>query len=125
MEFVKTDKAPKAVGPYSQAVVSGNFVFVSGQIPLDPETGKMVEGGIEEKTRRVLENVSAVLESVGLSLKNVVKVTVFITDLSNFEKVNKVYSKFFGDHKPARSFVEVSALPKGAEIEIEVIAEKG
>jgi len=125
MEFVKTDKAPKAVGPYSQAVVSGNFVFVSGQIPLDPETGKMVEGDIEEKTRRVLENVSAVLESVGLSLKNVVKVTVFITDLSNFEKVNKVYSKFFGDHKPARSFVEVSALPKGAEIEIEVIAEKG
>jgi len=125
MEFVRTDKAPKAVGPYSQAVVSGNFVFVSGQIPLDPETGKMVEGGIEEKTRRVLENVSAVLESVGLSLKNVVKVTVFITDLSNFEKVNKVYSKFFGDHKPARSFVEVSALPKGAEIEIEVIAEKG
>jgi len=125
MEFVKTDKAPKAVGPYSQAVVSGNFVFVSGQIPLNPETGKMVEGDIEEKTRRVLENVSAVLESVGLSLKNVVKVTVFITDLSNFEKVNKVYSKFFGDHKPARSFVEVSALPKGAEIEIEVIAEKG
>jgi len=125
MEFVRTDKAPKAVGPYSQAVVSGNFVFVSGQIPLDPETGKMVEGDIEEKTRRVLENVSAVLESVGLSLKNVVKVTVFITDLSNFEKVNKVYSKFFGDHKPARSFVEVSALPKGAEIEIEVIAEKG
>jgi len=125
MEFVKTDKAPKAVGPYSQAVVSGNFVFVSGQIPLDPETGKMVEGDIEEKTRRVLENVSAVLESVGLSLKNVVKVTVFITDLSNFEKVNKVYSEFFGDHKPARSFVEVSALPKGAEIEIEVIAEKG
>jgi len=125
MEFVRTDKAPKAVGPYSQAVVSGNFVFVSGQIPLDPETGKMVEGDIEEKTKRVLENVSAVLESVGLSLKNVVKVTVFITDLSNFEKVNKVYSKFFGDHKPARSFVEVSALPKGAEIEIEVIAEKG
>ncbi len=125
MEFVRTDKAPKAVGPYSQAVVSGNFVFVSGQIPLDPETGKMVEGDIEEKTKRVLENVSAVLESVGLSLKNVVKVTVFITDLSNFEKVNKVYSEFFGDHKPARSFVEVSALPKGAEIEIEVIAEKG
>jgi len=125
MEFVRTDKAPKAVGPYSQAVVSGNFVFVSGQIPLDPETGKMVEGDIEEKTKRVLENVSAVLESVGLSLKNVVKVTVFITDLSNFEKVNKVYSEFFDDHKPARSFVEVSALPKGAEIEIEVIAEKG
>ena len=125
MEFVRTDKAPKAVGPYSQAVVSGNFVFVSGQIPLDPETGKMVEGDIEEKTRRVLENVSAVLESAGLSLKNVVKVTVFITDLSNFEKVNKVYSEFFGDHKPARSFVEVSSLPKGAEIEIEVIAEKG
>jgi len=125
MEFVKTDKAPKAVGPYSQAVVSGNFVFVSGQIPLDPETGKMVDGDIEEKTRRVLKNVSAVLESVGLSLKNVVKVTVFVTDLSNFEKVNKVYSEFFGDHKPARSFVEVSALPKGAEIEIEVIAEKG
>ena len=125
MEFVRTDKAPKAVGPYSQAVVSGNFVFVSGQIPLDPETGKMIEGDIEEKTKRVLENVSAVLESVGLSLKNVVKVTVFITDLSNFEKVNKVYSEFFGDHKPARSFVEVSALPKGAEIEIEVIAEKG
>lgn len=124
MEFVKTDKAPKAVGPYSQAVISGNFVFVSGQIPIDPETGNMVEGDIEEKTRRVLKNILAILESIGLSLKNVVKVTIFVTDLSNFERINKIYSEFFGDHKPARSFVEVSALPKNAEIEIEIIAER-
>lgn len=124
MEFVKTDKAPKAVGPYSQAVISGNFVFVSGQIPIDPETGNMVEGDIEEKTRRVLKNILAILESIGLSLKNVVKVTIFVTDLSNFERINKIYSEFFDDHKPARSFVEVSALPKNAEIEIEIIAER-
>lgn len=124
MRYVSTDKAPRAIGPYSQAVVVGKTMFVSGQIPLDPETGQMVEGGIEEKTMRVLENLKAILEAGGFTLRDVVKVTIFVTDMSNFSKINEVYSRYFTDHKPARSFVAVAKLPRDAEIEIEAIAMK-
>lgn len=122
--FVKTDKAPKAIGPYSQAVVVGNMMFISGQIPIDPETGDLVQGTIEKKTERVLENLKAILEVGGFSLKDVVKVTVFTTSMEYFQKVNEVYSKYFGDHRPARSFVAVAQLPRNVEIEIEAIAVK-
>jgi len=121
-EYVKTDKAPKAIGPYSQGVKVGNFVFVSGQIPVDPKTGNLIEGDIKEKTKIVLENLKAILESAGSSLERVVKVTVFVNDINNFEAVNEIYSEYFEKNKPARSFVEVSRLPKNVDIEIEAIA---
>lgn len=122
MKYIMTDKAPKALGPYSQAVVAGNFVFVSGQLPIDPADGNLIEGEIEKKTERIFENIKFILESAGSSLESVVKVTVFVKDMGNFTRVNAVYERYFGKVKPARSFVEISNLPRNAEIEIEMIA---
>ena len=121
-EIIATDQAPGAVGPYSQAVRVGDFVFTAGQIPLDPATGQMVEGGIEVQTRQALTNVSAVLEAAGTSLSNVVKTTVFLADMGEFQAMNGVYAEFFPDAPPARSAVQAAALPLGARIEIETIA---
>lgn len=113
---------PTAVGPYSQAVESGDFLFCSGQIPIDPATGKIVATDVEGQTRQVLANITALLTSQNLTLSHVVKATVFLTDMADFPKVNPLYAAAFGDHKPARSTVQVAALPLGALIEIEVIA---
>jgi len=119
---VATDKAPKAVGPYSQAVVSGSFVFTAGQIPLNPATGELEQTDIETATRRVLANLDAVLRAAGSSLERAVKLTVFLTDLGLFSRMNEVYAEFFKGEPPARSAVQVSALPRGAMIEIEAVA---
>jgi 2-iminobutanoate/2-iminopropanoate deaminase len=121
-EIVATDKAPAAVGPYSQAVRVGDFVFTAGQIPLNPATGQMVEGGIEVQTRQALTNVSAVLEAAGTSLSNVVKTTVFMADMGEFKAMNGAYAEFFSATPPARSAVQAAALPLGARIEIEAVA---
>jgi 2-iminobutanoate/2-iminopropanoate deaminase len=120
---VRTDAAPKPVGPYSQAIVHGGLVFASGQVPLDPSTGKLVAGEIEAETEQVLENLAAVLEAAGSSFARVLRTTVYLTDLSLFARMNAVYAKHFtGDPKPARSTVQAAALPLGARIEIDVIA---
>ncbi|MCX7828348.1 MAG: RidA family protein [Thermanaerothrix sp.] len=124
-KIINTDKAPGAIGPYSQGICAGQFFFFSGQIPLDPVTGEMVGSDAASQAERVLENVKALLESQGLSFKDVVKSTVFITDMANFAAVNEVYSRYFTEDHPARSCVAVAALPKGALVEIEVIAYKG
>lgn len=124
MKVIQTDMAPKAIGPYSQAIEVNGLVFVSGQIPLDPQTGQLVDGNIKEQTKRVFENIKAILNAAGCDLNSVVKVTVFAKDISNFSAINEVYSEYFQNHKPARSFVEVSALPRNAQVEIEVIAVK-
>ena len=121
-KVIQTEKAPKAIGPYSQAIQAGNFLFLSGQIPLDPKTGELVKGDIREQTERVLENIKGILESQGLRMENVVKITIFLKDLGNFNLVNEVYATYFPSLPPARSTVEVSKLPKNAEIEIEAIA---
>jgi 2-iminobutanoate/2-iminopropanoate deaminase len=120
--FVNADGAPKALGPYSHAVISGEFVFTSGQVGIDPQTGALVRGGIADETRRALLNIAAVLDSSGTGIDSVVKTTVYITDLSEFTVFNDVYSDFFGDHRPARATVQVGALPAGARVEIEAIA---
>lgn len=117
-----TEKGPKAVGPYSTAVVAGETVYLSGMIPLDPATNKIVEGGVEAQAVRVLENIKIVLEEMGLGMENAVKTTVYMTDLKQFAAVNAIYKDWFGPEYPARSCVQVSALPLGAEIEIEVTA---
>ena len=122
MQFLATDKAPRAIGPYSQAVRSGNVIYTSGQIPLDPETNELVEGDFETLTRRVFENLKAVLESAGASFSHVVKATVFLKSMSDFQIMNGVYAEYFGDHKPARSTVAVADLPKGVPVEIDLIA---
>ena len=122
MEFVQTDHAPTAIGPYSQATILGNLVFTAGQIALDPATGEVVEGGMEAQTARVLDNLAAVLAGAGSSLAHVVKTTVFLTDMADFSAMNQVYATKFGDHKPARSTVAVSGLPLGVRVEIEVVA---
>lgn len=119
---VSTDKAPKPVGPYAQGVSAGCLLFISGQIPLDPNTGELVEGDFKLKVRRVLENIKAVVEAEGRSLRDVVKVTVFIKDIKLLQVFNEVYSEYFGNTIPARSLVEVSNLPRGAEVEVEAIA---
>lgn len=121
-KIVATKEAPQAIGPYSQAIKAGGFVFVSGQIPLVPATGEMVQGGIEMQTEQVLKNLAAILKAAGTSLDAVVKTTVYITNIADFAKVNEVYAKFFVKDCPARVCVEVSNLPKGAMIEIDVIA---
>jgi 2-iminobutanoate/2-iminopropanoate deaminase len=121
-EIIATDRAPAAVGPYSQAVRAGGFVFTAGQIPLDPATGRLVEGGIEAQTRQVLTNLSAVLQAAGTSLADVTKTTVFLTDMGDFKAMNGVYAEFFPAAPPARSTVQVAALPLGARIEIEAVA---
>ncbi len=122
METIKTDFAPAAIGPYSQAKVFGDLVFCSGQIPLDPMTKKLVDGGIEVQTRQVFRNVKAVLEAAGVALDKVVKTTVFLQDMTEFAAMNAVYAECFGGHAPARSTVEVAKLPLGAKVEIECIA---
>jgi 2-iminobutanoate/2-iminopropanoate deaminase len=120
---VLTAHAPAAIGPYSQAIIADNVVYTAGQVALDPQTGKLVEGGIEEQTQRVLENLSAVLEAAGTSLHNVVKTTVFLSYMGNFAAMNSVYAKYFNpDMPPARSTVQAAGLPLGAMVEIECIA---
>ena len=125
MKIINTKNAPGAIGPYSQGIVSGNFLFTSGQIPLDPVSGNMLAETIEEQTRQVLANLDAVLVAAGTSWDRVVKTTVFLTDLSDFANMNAVYEKHLAPAKPARSTVQVAALPRGAKIEIELIAEIG
>jgi len=121
-KIISTSEAPAAIGPYSQAVRSGNFLFCSGQIPLDPKSGQIVSGDIATQTRRVLDNVEAVLKAEGLTFENIVKTIIFLTDLGDFQTVNEIYGSYFKQQPPARSTVQVSALPKGAKVEIEVIA---
>ena len=119
---VKSTGAPGAIGPYSQGIVAGRFLFLSGQIPLDPATGGMVEGGIAEQVERVLENMKAILAAAGAEMKNVVKTTVYLADLAEFPRMNEVYGRYFGTEPPARSTVQVAALPRGARVEIDAIA---
>lgn len=123
-KIITTDQAPKAIGPYSQAVDLGDLVFCSGQIPLDPATGQAVEGGIEAQTERVLRNLAGVLKAAGLSMGDVVRTTVFMTDLGEFPKMNEIYARHFPQDPPARSTVQVSALPKGARVEVDAIARR-
>jgi 2-iminobutanoate/2-iminopropanoate deaminase len=122
MKFLATDGAPKAIGPYSQAVIEGNLLFASGQIPLDPKSGELVSGSIERSAERIFDNLEAVLREGGLTFQDVVKTTVFLTKTEDFPAMNAVYAKRFGDHRPARSTVTVAALPKGASLEIDLIA---
>ena len=122
MKPVQSDKAPAAIGPYSQAVTVGGFLFSAGQIPLDPATGQMVDGGISGQTERVMLNLSAVLEAAGLTWSNVVKTTVYLHDMADFPTVNEIYGRALGDARPARSTVQVAALPRGALVEIDLIA---
>jgi 2-iminobutanoate/2-iminopropanoate deaminase len=117
-----TSEAPSAIGPYSQGIRSGRFLFCSGQIPLDPKSGEIVSGDIATQTRRVMENVAALLRTEGLTFDHIVKTTIFLTDLGDFQKVNEIYGSYFKQDPPARSTVQVSALPKGTNVEIEVIA---
>lgn len=119
---IQTEKAPKAIGPYSQAIQAGNLLFLSGQLPFDPVTGELVKGDIREQTRRVLENLKGVLESQKLGMEDVVKITIFLKDMGNFSQVNEVYATYFPSSPPARSTVEVARLPRDAGIEIEAIA---
>ena len=120
--IIQTDQAPAAIGPYSQAVRVGNFLYTSGQIALDPQSGEFLSGEIEQETERTIENISAILIAGGLSLENVIKTTVYLTDLSHFARMNHIYEKYFSGNKPARACVQVAALPKGAKVEIEAIA---
>ena len=122
--IIHTDKAPKAVGPYSQAVENNGMVFLSGQVPIDPATGKLVEGGIEEQTNQVLKNIEAILAEAGLTFANVVKTTCFLTNLSDFQTFNSIYATRFTEKQPARSTIEISKLPLGALVEVECIAVK-
>jgi 2-iminobutanoate/2-iminopropanoate deaminase len=119
---ISTGEAPTAVGPYSQAIAAGRLVFCSGQIPLEPSSGVLIEGDISSQTKRVLENLAAVLRAHGLTMEHVVKTTVFLTDLANFGEMNTVYAQYFPSDPPARSTIQVAALPKGANVEIEAIA---
>lgn len=120
--IVNTKKAPAAIGPYSQAIVCGQFVFSSGQIPINPETGEIVQGGIKEQAKQSLNNLKEVLAEAGAELQNVVKTTVFIKDMNDFGQVNEVYAEYFNNEPPARSCVEVARLPKDVLVEIEAIA---
>ncbi|MCG8569412.1 MAG: RidA family protein [Spirochaetes bacterium] len=122
-EIIKTDKAPQAIGPYSQATKLGNMVFTSGQLPIDPSTGKFVEGGIKEQTRQALKNMEAVLTAAGSDFSHVVKSLVFLDDMGNFGAFNEVYAEFFKENPPARSCIQAAKLPLGAMVEMEVIAE--
>ena len=122
MKFIHTPEAPAAIGPYSQAVVAGEWVFASGQIAIDPATGEVIDGGIAEQTDRVMKNLAAVLREAGLSLTHVVKTTVYLADMGAFQEMNEVYARHFGDHRPARATVQAGALPKSVGVEIDVIA---
>jgi len=121
-EIVSTENAPGAIGPYSQAVKTGNMVFCSGQIPIDPATGEFVSNDVAEQTEQVLKNLSAVLGAAGTGLNNVVKTTVFLADMNDFTAMNEVYAKYFSDNKPARATVQAARLPRDARVEIECIA---
>ena len=121
-KIIATNKAPAAIGPYSQAIKIDNFLYTSGQISLDAETMEMVTGSIEIETEKVLQNLEAILMEDGLSLNHVIKTTVYLSDLGDFSKMNQVYENFFSDNKPARACVQVAALPKGAKVEIDAIA---
>ena len=122
MDYIATEGAPKAIGPYSQAVAASGFLFASGQIPLDPATGELVAGGIDAAAERIFDNLEAVLRKSGLTLADVVKTTVYLIRADDFSAMNAVYARRFGDHRPARSTVTVAALPKGAPLEIDLIA---
>ncbi len=121
-KIIHTSEAPSALGPYSQAVVAGEWVFASGQIPIDPATGQLIDGGIAEQTDRVLRNLAAVLHEAGVSLDRVVKTTVYLADMDTFAEMNEVYAEHFGDHRPARATVQAAALPKNVGVEIDAIA---
>ena len=120
--IIKTDLAPAAIGPYSQGIRIGDFLFTSGQIALDPATGEMCSGEIEQETEKTLQNIEAILKAGGLSLGHVVKTTVYLADLNHFVRMNQVYEQFFSSNKPARACVQVAALPKGAKVEIDAVA---
>ena len=122
MDYVATPDAPKAIGPYSQAVKANGLVYTSGQIALDPVTGNLVDGSFEEQVHRVFRNLEAVLKEAGSSFDRVLKATVFLADLANFQALNAIYAEYFGDHKPARTTVGVSQLPKGGAVEIDLVA---
>ena len=122
LKGVQTDRAPHAIGPYSQAIIAGNLVFTAGQIPLDPATGELIGGDIRAQTQRVLENLGAILNAAGASLSSVVKTTVYLSDMSEFAAMNEVYASHFGDHKPARSTVQAARLPRDVKVEIDAIA---
>jgi len=124
MEIISTDEAPKAIGPYSQALVSNDFIFLSGQTPIDPVTGKLVEGSFGDMVHRVFRNLKAVLTRADCGFEDVVRVSVYLTDLSNFGAMNAIYAEYFGDHKPARSTIGVAELPLGAPVEIDMIARR-
>jgi 2-iminobutanoate/2-iminopropanoate deaminase len=124
-DIIKTERAPAAIGPYSQAIRAGGFVFASGQIPLDPQTGEFVPGGVAEQTEQVMRNLSAVLEAAGTSLESVVKTTVFLADMNDFAVMNEVYGRYFKENPPARATVQAARLPRDARVEIEVIALAG
>lgn len=125
MKAIATDKAPQAVGPYSQAMEHGNLVFVSGQLGLDPAAMKLVEGGVEAQAEQVFANIKAVLAAAGLDFSSVIKATVFLMDMADFKAVNAIYAKHFGDHKPARAAVQVAGLPLGGLVEVECVAVRG
>ncbi len=122
MRTISTDRAPKAIGPYSQGIAASGLLFLSGQVPLDPGTGQLVQGTIQEEVTRVLENLKGVLEAAGSGLQGVVRTTVYLTNLEDFTAMNEVYARYFGEHRPARSTVQVAALPRGARVEIDAIA---
>lgn len=122
MEIIATEDAPKAIGPYSQAVKANGLVFTSGQIPLDPASGELVTGNFEKEARRVFENLGAVLRAAGSDFSRVLRATVYVSDLANFQTLNTIYAEYFGDHKPARTTIQAAALPKGASVEIDLIA---
>ncbi|HKS24719.1 MAG TPA: RidA family protein [Thermoanaerobaculia bacterium] len=122
MDYIATNDAPKAIGPYSQAVRSGNLLFLSGQIPLDPATGELVQGDFSSQVRRVFNNLKAVLAAAGATFAHVTRATVYLTDLGNFQTLNGIYAEYFGEHKPARSTVGVASLPRGTTVEIDLIA---
>ena len=124
MERITTQHAPGAIGPYSQAIVANGFIYTAGQIALDPATGQIIEGGIAEQTTQVMANLKAILDAAGSGFSKVVKSTVFLVDMADFTPMNEVYARAFGDHKPARSTVAVSGLPRGVRVEIEVVAIK-
>lgn len=123
-KIIRTANAPKPVGPYSQAVEAGGFIFCSGQIAIDPKTDQVMTGPVEQQTKQVIENIEAVLKEAGLTLQNVIKSTIFLTNMNDFQAVNEVYSRYFVEQPPARSTIAVSALPKGVNVEIEVIAQR-
>lgn len=125
MKQISTQNAPAAIGPYSQAIEVNGFVYASGQLPIDPATGSFPEGGVKEQTRQSILNVKAILEEAGLALSNVVKTTVYLADMDDFAAMNEVYSQFFAQPFPARSAIAVKALPKGALVEVEVVAARG